>query len=194
MKNENLKTNDQELANVEPADLAASVTDQEVNKALGAAASGFDIDSMFELSEEDMVEEEVQEEIVSDWRFPGVKVKRGDSFMWKGKKCYPYLAKVNLPWNGELIPMEVEMQSPDKKNPGTYTKLDRIFDKLPGGQKYLLLGFRYVQTRNGGMYNYCVEMKDAEGVTLRVTLQPRNTTGRDDLETIIGVLRQHGKL
>ena len=39
MKNETLKTNDQDLAKVEPADLAASVTDQEANKALEAAAS-----------------------------------------------------------------------------------------------------------------------------------------------------------
>jgi len=59
MKNETLKTNDQDLAKVEPADLAASVTDQEVNKALDAA-SDFDLNSMFEVTSDDATEEELE--------------------------------------------------------------------------------------------------------------------------------------
>lgn len=192
MKNETLKTNDQELANVAPADLAASVTGQETKKALDAAATSFDVDSMFEVSEEDMTEVSLEDvPVESEWKFPGVKVVRSP-FMYKGRTCYSYLVKANILWNGETVQIEAEMQSPDRRNPDTYTKLDLLFDKLPKDQKFLKLGFQYDEYRR--TYSYCVESADASGVVLRVTLQPRNATARDNLGTIIGVLKQHGKL
>ena len=141
MKNETLKTNDQDLAKVEPADLAASVTDQEVNKALAVAASDFDLNSMFEVAADDATEEELEIAPVTDWKFPGVRVTRSP-FIYKGRTCYSYLVKTNIPWNGEKVLVEAELQSPDRKNPDTYTKLDLLFDKLPKDQKFLLLGFQ----------------------------------------------------
>ena len=191
MKNETLKTNDQEIANVAPADLAASVTGQETKKALDAATSDFDLNSMFEVAGEDVTEEEQEIAPVSDWKFPGVRVTRSP-FSYKGRTCYSYLAKANIPWNGEKVLVEAELQSPDRKNPDTYTKLDLLFDKLPKDQKYLLLGFQYDEYRR--TYSYCVESADASGVVLRVTLQPRNATSRDNLSTVIGVLKQRGLL
>lgn len=191
MKNETLKTNDQDLAKVEPADLAASVTEQEVKKALDSAASDFDVNSMFEVAGEDVTEGEQEIAPVSDWKFPGVRVTRSP-FSYKGRTCYSYLVKANIPWNGEKVIVEAELQSPDRRNPDTYTKLDLLFDKLPKDQKYLLLGFQYDEYRR--TYSYCVESADASGVVLRVTLQPRNATSRDNLCTIIGVLKQRGLL
>ena len=188
MKNENLKTNDQELANVEPADLSAAVTGQEVNKAMANAA---DLESMFDVVEEDASDVELEVAAPADWKFPGVRVTRSP-FSYKGRTCFSYHVKANIPWNGEKIPVEAEMQSPDRRNPDTYTKLDLLFDKLPKDQKFLLLGFQYDEYRR--TYSYCVESADPSGVVLRVTLQPRNATARDNLSTIIGVLRQRGLL
>ena len=179
MKNEEMKTN------VENKIVSESVKSAAVDAAMA--------DELFAISQEEMTEAPLDDEVVSnaEWKFPGLLVFR-EPFKYNGRTCYSYKTKMNMLWNGKKTPLEAEMNSADRKNPDSYGKLDMLFDALPEDKRVLKLGFQYADYSK--TYSYCVQLEDDNGIPMRVTLQPRNATARDNLATMIAVLKQKNLL
>lgn len=151
-----------------------------------------ELDSMFEF-ETEQEEEEIAEVAapVSDWKFPGIRVKR-TPFQHDGKILHSYAARMKLKLsNGAVHELVCELRSADKKNRGSYEKLDVIWNMLPKDQPYMLLGFRWVEY--SGNYELCVQIED-NGIPLRVSLSPRDGKSRDDLSSMIACMKQKNLL
>jgi len=164
----------------------APVTDSELDDEFA-----IDSDLGDELDDETLVSSN------NDWKFPGPRVARLP-FMSNGRRMYSYhtqlrhrSGKKNLDGSDHYLILRAELRVADKKNRDAYDLLDLLFQDLPQDQNYLLLGFQYQDfTKN---YIYSVR-REINGVPVSVSLVPRDSLSRDNLQSMIVKLKNEGKL